>query len=711
MIGCGESTQGRLSSSPVSNVVDLPISTSNPSSATGVAILPTPGAAPLTQSAGAPTNTVAPPPAPVVSSVQESVPEKLKDIVKLADAKVAPEVVLAVINRNEADYALTADEILLLRRRGLDEGVIAAMIRRPAEVAAAKVEQQLAAAPTPVQTNLPPAPEPAPVAVAQPAPQVVVQQPVQTVATVPTQTVVVQQPTQVVTVQYFQESLSPYGTWINVEGVGLCWQPSIVVSDSSWRPYFHGGRWIYSSAGWYWQSDYNWGWAAFHYGRWTRHVRHGWVWCPDTVWAPAWVSWRQSQDYFGWAPLPPGAHYRAGFGFTYHDRNVGISFGFGLGYDDFCFVPARRFCDPNPWRHGIGPRERQVIYNQTTVINNYVSGDNNVIINEGIGRTRIASATGQKLEPTPIRQLPAREHNGTRADSLADGGRAIAVYRPPQVENAPRQIAPSSGRSTMPDATASNPRSAYGTPASGRTTGGSDLRQNDPSGRQNTGQPVLRAQPTLAPQPMLERQPTVGREAAVTRSDLRRETPALTNPRMVESPTVPRQSVQLPPVSVTRQPHTQQPSIVTPSRGSTEPSQSGRTDYSPRSGRTEAPTTREYRQQIATPSPAAITAPTARTEAPITRYERPTAPVQSAPAPSITSREQAREQYNSITRQQPPSSPRFESTAPLSRAATIQNTPPPQPSQGRQIGAAVPAPQPAPDRGQSPGRPGRDRGN
>ena len=33
--------------------------------------------------------------------------------------------------------------------------------------------------------------------------------------------------------------------------------------------------------------------------------RDGWFWIPGDEWAPAWVDWRYSNDYVGWAPLPP----------------------------------------------------------------------------------------------------------------------------------------------------------------------------------------------------------------------------------------------------------------------------------------------------------------------------------------------------------------------------------------------------------------------
>ena len=109
---------------------------------------------------------------------------------------------------------------------------------------------------------------------------------------------------------YFYDTLAPYGTWVQVDGYGRCWQPLVVVSEPGWQPYCDRGHWVYTDAGWYWMSDYSWGWAPFHYGRWFHHERFGWVWTPDTVWGPSWVTWRYSDDYCGWAPLPPFTAYR-----------------------------------------------------------------------------------------------------------------------------------------------------------------------------------------------------------------------------------------------------------------------------------------------------------------------------------------------------------------------------------------------------------------
>jgi hypothetical protein len=77
----------------------------------------------------------------------------------------------------------------------------------------------------------------------------------------------------------------------------------------------------------------------------------GWVWVPGSEWAPAWVSWRESDDYIGWAPLPPEAEVDQGVkiaGWADNYYNIGpASYVFlkttDLGnrsYRDFIASPA-----------------------------------------------------------------------------------------------------------------------------------------------------------------------------------------------------------------------------------------------------------------------------------------------------------------------------------------------------------------------------------
>jgi hypothetical protein len=104
----------------------------------------------------------------------------------------------------------------------------------------------------------------------------------------------------------FYERLQPEGHWLEESNYGYVWQPSVAEQDENWRPYTDG-HWAYTDRGWTWLSNEDFGWATYHYGRWARVRDTGWVWVPGATWAPAWVSWRQTDQYayVGWAPLPP----------------------------------------------------------------------------------------------------------------------------------------------------------------------------------------------------------------------------------------------------------------------------------------------------------------------------------------------------------------------------------------------------------------------
>jgi hypothetical protein len=102
----------------------------------------------------------------------------------------------------------------------------------------------------------------------------------------------------------FYDELAPYGQWVWHPRFGYVWLPE-TVSDN-WRPYTVG-RWTYTDEyGWYWDSYEPFAWAVYHYGRWGYDPDYGWFWVPGDTWAPAWVQWRYSDDYVGWAPIGPG---------------------------------------------------------------------------------------------------------------------------------------------------------------------------------------------------------------------------------------------------------------------------------------------------------------------------------------------------------------------------------------------------------------------
>jgi hypothetical protein len=123
----------------------------------------------------------------------------------------------------------------------------------------------------------------------------------------------------------FEQGLAPYGDWVTVPRYGRAFRPR---AAAGWRPYYYG-RWEWTDEGWLWVSDEPWGWATYHYGRWAYDSDDGWIWVPGYQWAPAWVTWRYSPDYIGWAPLAPG--------FSVYVTNYPVRYGW------WCFVPYSRF--------------------------------------------------------------------------------------------------------------------------------------------------------------------------------------------------------------------------------------------------------------------------------------------------------------------------------------------------------------------------------
>lgn len=139
------------------------------------------------------------------------------------------------------------------------------------------------------------------------------------------------QPPQIRDVSDFYAPLSQHGYWVHHPHYGWCWRPQNVGRD--WRPY-SVGRWIWTEHGWYWDSPEPWAWACYHYGRWFWDDRHGWLWMPGTEWAPAWVEWRETEAYIGWAPSPPVVHIITGPPVI-------------VAPSAFVFVERRVFCEPD----------------------------------------------------------------------------------------------------------------------------------------------------------------------------------------------------------------------------------------------------------------------------------------------------------------------------------------------------------------------------
>jgi len=82
---------------------------------------------------------------------------------------------------------------------------------------------------------------------------------------------------------YGTSDLNYYGSFFNVAGYGMMWQPYF--AGAGWDP-FMNGAWAFSPGfGYGWVSGYPWGWTPYHYGSWVYLPTYGWAWQPGGTWA------------------------------------------------------------------------------------------------------------------------------------------------------------------------------------------------------------------------------------------------------------------------------------------------------------------------------------------------------------------------------------------------------------------------------------------
>lgn len=162
--------------------------------------------------------------------------------------------------------------------------------------------------------------------------------------------------------QDFYDELSPYGDWMDNPSYGQVWRPRV---SQDFQPYATDGHWEMTEYGNTWVSDYEWGWAPFHYGRWLLDDYYGWIWVPGDEWGPAWVSWRSGGGYYGWAPLGP---------------SMGIDLNLNIPYNYWVFVPDIYIRSPRVYSYCV-PRNRVYgIYGGTSYLNNYYRYNNRAYV-------------------------------------------------------------------------------------------------------------------------------------------------------------------------------------------------------------------------------------------------------------------------------------------------------------------------------------------
>jgi len=260
----------------------------------------------------------------------------------------------------------------------------------------------------------------------------------------------------VASVTVFYDALAPYGEWVFLGEYGRVWRPSIAVVGAGFRPYGPGGYWVHTAYGWSFETEWSWGWAPFHYGRWYLDPGYGWVWIPDTIWAPAWVTWRYGGGYVGWAPLPPASARLAVE--TYHPY--------------WCFVATEHFVLPDHYHHAVPVQNYHAAFSATAPVtqqgtyggSNWNSGPPPGQVSQEIGRpihtAEVAPPPGgvpqphqllghgapanrvQPSPPTAAETAAPADHSGSEKSPSAAEKSAAAQREQPRRDKEPKVPAP-----------------------------------------------------------------------------------------------------------------------------------------------------------------------------------------------------------------------------------------------------------------------------
>ena len=240
-----------------------------------------------------------------------------------------------------------------------------------------------------------------------------------------------------VSLSFFYDNLGSYGNWIEVGNYGYCFQPSVAVSNSNWRPYTDG-YWAYTDVGWTWVSYEDFGWATYHYGRWTRLQDYGWIWVPGYEWGPSWVSWRTGGDYVGWAPLPPyGEGIYEGRAIT---GNVDIEFDIGPSY--YNFVDLRYIGEPVLRDRIFAPERNITIINNTVNVTN-ITYNNSTVYNYGPDYNRLNQYSTRPIQRLSLERQTTVDANFSASKAnlnKVEGGKLLVVA--PTIQKSAQKIAP-----------------------------------------------------------------------------------------------------------------------------------------------------------------------------------------------------------------------------------------------------------------------------
>jgi hypothetical protein len=229
----------------------------------------------------------------------------------------------------------------------------------------------------------------------------------------------------------FYDQLAPHGEWVQVQPEEIGLEPKIAATGSSsgikdaygsnntnvgmiyvWKPApqlgvvstvgstpvyapYSNGQWVNTDAGWYFKGASPVEETVSHYGRWVNTPSAGWLWVPGRVWSPAWVDWRQNDEYVSWAPLPPSVYLVNG------TMSAQV-----IDNNNYVIVERRYFLEPEVYKYNnlYYTDGSRILVSGLTSIPGIILADN-LIVNRGPDVNIIQYIYGRNIELVKIKHV------------------------------------------------------------------------------------------------------------------------------------------------------------------------------------------------------------------------------------------------------------------------------------------------------------------
>jgi hypothetical protein len=211
---------------------------------------------------------------------------------------------------------------------------------------------------------------------------------------------------------FFHNRLAHAGRWSRHPIWGDVWRPRPGLVGPYFQPYTNGYWEFTDEYGWYWVSNDPFDDVVYHYGRWVYDPQWQWLWVPGYTWAPAWVVWREGDDYTGWMPMPPDEEFVSGTGpgFGINIGPIGLNFynrwyGGRVDPDRFFVFVNNRHLVERDYRRFVVPRERvKIVLGRTRPVTKF-EVVNNHVVNRGVDVRVVERAAGRRIAPVSAKAV------------------------------------------------------------------------------------------------------------------------------------------------------------------------------------------------------------------------------------------------------------------------------------------------------------------